>query len=485
MQLPVAAGQAASSQGTPAHTGVGHALETPEPPQAHVFHAQAHGSHSAAGSTIPTSPPVESGGAVAGVKVAHEASKGNNTSGAESESMAHILGYQGAQYDGALSDRDGANRTGNVEYNMGYVEDENENASAANRKGGTKRVAPGSWTSPRKKEKKSDTNDVCPPGIYQSEHVLNDRWLTLEQVLMGNLLSLDDDVLLHILRELHAPDLYAFSQTGSRPKELSGAAIHQQVMVVVGHFIEPQDLLDVLKASSAIISGSLVLQLFSPGSVTPNDMDIYVPRGNLGSVVDFVTSRGYELSSRRSFNAEEIGYRIHLVTESLHYTRERPDGSVLDINILATLATNPIVSIVNFDFTWVMNTLTGRGLICLYREWTSLQMGLVNRRSPAWDRVLKYADRGFYQGYPYNSSLRACVTGIRSLHDEHSMYLAFKPSQAEYWYCEEDERHHEVWFEAKKERLYWALQAPLSLKFNPAFIFEAGGKNGVVGSRAF
>ncbi|KAJ3560988.1 hypothetical protein NP233_g10479 [Leucocoprinus birnbaumii] len=384
-------------------------------------------------------------------------------------------------YQGVRVATGGEGTSDAAEPRLSGIEEHQETISVAQKNTSPKRGAPAFGVTTRKKAKTMMESSAFQVVCTAKTPLTSVFLLTILEVM--NLLCLDDDALVCILSELRAPDLYAFSQTHSRAKELCGTALHGQVLSVLSQFVNGQELLDLLQATGAVISGSLVLQLFSGPPFIPNDLDIYVPQENAGAIAEFVTGKGYELSSRRMF--DEWDYNIHLATESLHYSRKCMDGSVVDINVIATRAVNPIASVVDFDCTWVMNVITSRGLIALYHQWTALQTGLMNRRMPSGERIVKYAKRGYFAGHPYNAKLRKCITEVRSLHDEHSMYLAFKPTEAEYWYCDEEERFHEVWFDAKKERLYWALQAPVAMRYKPPFIFEAAGKNGLIGNRPF
>ncbi|KAJ2924552.1 hypothetical protein H1R20_g12535, partial [Candolleomyces eurysporus] len=167
----------------------------------------------------------------------------------------------------------------------------------------------------------------------------------------------------------------------------------------------PNAFVEFMKNHDVVFSGSAVLALLEPDSLTPNDLDTYVPLGALPAVEAFLSTHTLYIAfdNLRSSLGDEADEYVSDGTadtgvNAVAFYRHPTTNAVL--NVIETTHAIPIAAIFKFHSTFVMNFLTYNALVSAYPRMTADHVGLVNTRAPTMSLrmhrcLLKYGVRGF------------------------------------------------------------------------------------------
>ncbi|PPQ81112.1 hypothetical protein CVT26_011228 [Gymnopilus dilepis] len=176
---------------------------------------------------------------------------------------------------------------------------------------------------------------------------------------------------------------------------------------------------------NSIISGSAALLVFHPGAFTPGDLDFYVPAANAANFKAVLKDRGF-------FDNCEDNKRPYYPSSNLLTTcRFWKEGLGRSVNLITIRGDNPLVVVVQFHSTLLMNVITGHGVVCLYPLLTLPGRGLIMVDTmKARKCLVKYGRRGFrfqtvfashqcdYTGY--------CRNATRSIDDKDVLTVPFE-----------------------------------------------------------
>lgn len=129
-----------------------------------------------------------------------------------------------------------------------------------------------------------------------------------------------------------------------------------------------------MQSTGTILSGSAALEMALPGSAPPNDLDFYCPRGQLTSVLTFfVHHQEYVDVTEGTGECDPYGdlwvgiKAVHRMQHTSHPSRT--------INVIESTTPSPIVPVLFFHSTVVMNFVSSDGLMMLYPTLTSKKRG--------------------------------------------------------------------------------------------------------------
>ncbi|KAJ7028871.1 hypothetical protein C8F04DRAFT_1118265 [Mycena alexandri] len=155
--------------------------------------------------------------------------------------------------------------------------------------------------------------------------------------------------------------------------------------------VNPQDVLDMLRTTRGVVSGSAALLMVSDLNFEPGDLDIYVPASQDQTALVLADKRlGYELrrSSARMYGNNKDIKRVHVLTKGRN-----------KLNIITTKGENAVAAIFQFHSTVVMNMLTPSGLYCAYPTLTLKQRGVANLPALLKDASASNKARECYEKY--------------------------------------------------------------------------------------
>ncbi|RXW16787.1 hypothetical protein EST38_g9063 [Candolleomyces aberdarensis] len=166
----------------------------------------------------------------------------------------------------------------------------------------------------------------------------------------------------------------------------------------------PPETLDFMREHNIVLSGSAVLAIVEPGSVEPNDLDMYVPRGGMGEVEEFLLTNSEYVKTGEGGGGvgleeeEYTSFPFETGMKSVAFFRHRTANSI--VNIIETDGTVATTAVFKFHTTFVMNYVTWNAIVCAYPKMTSDHVGLVNTHlldipSRMVRCLIKYAMRGF------------------------------------------------------------------------------------------
>ncbi|KAJ7758617.1 hypothetical protein B0H16DRAFT_1820572 [Mycena metata] len=165
-----------------------------------------------------------------------------------------------------------------------------------------------------------------------------------------------------------------------------------RVREILANFdINPQHLLDLLRTTRGIVSGSAALLMVTDMDFKPGDLDIYIPASQDQTALLLVQRRlGYQLkkSSARSYENNADIKRVHLLTKGRN-----------KIHVVTTKGENAAATIFRFHSTIVMNLLTAWGIYCAYPSLTLKRKGVANLPTLLNDLSLSIRSRTCYEKY--------------------------------------------------------------------------------------
>lgn len=198
-------------------------------------------------------------------------------------------------------------------------------------------------------------------------------------------------------------------------------------------------LLLLLRKHSAVISGSAALLMLHPGDFVPGDLDIFVTSARAVSLVlSLVITSNLSYYLCASSESPPHAYDWCNGVEAVHWLRHRTTAH--KINVVVVTGHDPLLTIVQFDATHVMNFITCTGFGSAYPRLTMDKVSLLNSPSqeifarPGW--VEKHRLRGFrveqnmnnLPGYtPHSCTVDpSCPNTIRHIRDHRMMYASFQ-----------------------------------------------------------
>ncbi|KAF6750729.1 hypothetical protein DFP72DRAFT_1072158 [Ephemerocybe angulata] len=175
-----------------------------------------------------------------------------------------------------------------------------------------------------------------------------------------------------------------------------------------------------MSETGTILSGSAALKIAVPGSCNPTDLNMYCPKGTAKTVAQYflenpdirrvplpVKKVGAERTPFSKFDVNRGVRKIYL----FHHTIT---GKV--ITLCESIAESPLVPLLFFHASFVMNYVSGHDVVCLYSALTENYSGLSNLHpeftlihKPGQNR--KWISRGFdvHADCSYLHSIHATV----------------------------------------------------------------------------
>ncbi|KAJ3574421.1 hypothetical protein NP233_g1783 [Leucocoprinus birnbaumii] len=247
------------------------------------------------------------------------------------------------------------------------------------------------------------------------------------------------DVLIAILGNLSFRDLMSLRLMNRELDGLVGFEVKGRVHSIIRRFsTDPSVFLQHMEETKAVISGSCTAILVASANFEPGDLDVYVPYDQGSKLLGYLKDDGYHITYTRQIR---LGlYRQEALLATYRLTRYA-DGTGPVYNVLVTRTSSALHPILRFDFSFVMNAITSRGVISLYPVLTMRMEGILNDKwlrttaYPDSKRLAKYAKRGFSVVSPGSNGGLPIGSGMRHIKDRYSLFTPFG-SQRGIWYAE-------------------------------------------------
>lgn len=255
--------------------------------------------------------------------------------------------------------------------------------------------------------------------------------------------------------------------------KLVGEFFYQRFRAVCEPFgIDPMWLLELLGVHRAVVSGSAALLMLFPGRFEPNDLDIFVPHNEAsGLMMALVSSGRYTYSNRVVYRDDDDYYGTSPTIEQVHWLNQT--GTSRSVNVVVVVGRDPLVAVMSFNATHVMNFVTAHGYGCAYPQLTMAELSIdnVNAATHAMDGSGwkdKHRNRGFTieaaaellprilpNGHQCSTE-SSCPLLLRHTGDAGMMYVPFKGENAKAEHTMHRYYHRVVW------KLYGTCGAYLS-----------------------
>lgn len=258
------------------------------------------------------------------------------------------------------------------------------------------------------------------------------------------------DVLDFIMDHLGIPTLMIYRQVAKSVYLEVQSYIQRRLYAVLTHVgIPPAAMLQLLRESHAVISGSTVLHFMLPRDQrtwVPKDLDLYTNKSGYMHVMSTLALHGYKIykvytgyptgNDQHDTVAEPIGFGVDRVINM----RNMHD---LSIDIIISADNSPYMPIFNFHSTALMNFISSYGFFSAYPNLTLNRTSVVNPlgfpgQDTPTDRIQsciqKYEERGFTFFYTHTSPplcrligcfSPSCIDPIRHIQDKQCLYLPF------------------------------------------------------------
>ncbi|PVG03866.1 hypothetical protein CPB86DRAFT_778963 [Serendipita vermifera] len=197
-----------------------------------------------------------------------------------------------------------------------------------------------------------------------------------------------------IISYLSFRDMIGFFQVCKATRQWKGSKLNIMVQGLLRRYVsKPVGLLDTMRETGSIISGSSVLWLVDGmnRAWTPGDLDIYAPEGMTRHMIQFLHEDGYTTVLGGQFN------NPYLKFNHLHSVTKLKNGDA-SIDVMESSNSSAIHPLTAFHVTAVMNYLTADSITMLYPKLTFSRLAV---RHFATDRIgttgwePKYEDRLF------------------------------------------------------------------------------------------
>ncbi|KAJ2920750.1 hypothetical protein H1R20_g16344, partial [Candolleomyces eurysporus] len=193
--------------------------------------------------------------------------------------------------------------------------------------------------------------------------------------------------------------------------------------------------LRMMELTDTVISGSFVHPVISRGTLVPNDLDLFTTLRTFGMVLSYFRKKGYaDCKEVYPQGSRRPAYRSNL--KDISFIFELRNKKVYKINVIVSKG-RPLLPILQFHSTPVMNYIAYHGLVCLY-DITIYQLGINNYVNPparVQQCIVKYEHRGFeiWDRFEEEHTCKidgCCAQTIRSLFDRDMVHFQF-PDSAE------------------------------------------------------
>lgn len=268
-----------------------------------------------------------------------------------------------------------------------------------------------------------------------------------------------------ILSYLPLQDLQAMSLVSPGSPVVVGHLRGRVTRLLAALGLDPIQILDIMRETGAIISGSFALEIVNPGSCTPRDLNLYCGLGKgervgalLGALqgIEFVPAPvEVNLSERRRFETLDLNNGVLRIRRFLHRM------SSTSITLTESISRSALAPIFFFHNTVLMNCVTGHEVICFYPQLTRDYVGLQNLRSvrsgthdPEW------VQRWDCLGY-------SVASNCGEQHQDH-VYWSAQPSHGS---CHHEYRNTS---DALSARVAFTYDAPISDDSVPVLCWRLG-----------
>ncbi|KAJ3570420.1 hypothetical protein NP233_g4411 [Leucocoprinus birnbaumii] len=181
-----------------------------------------------------------------------------------------------------------------------------------------------------------------------------------------------------VLSLLGLRDLRTMCSVSRGLRKNAGDAIRFRVCAIFRIFVdEPNALLEVMGGLHAIVSGSSALLALTDVLFTPNDLDIYLPQENGDALLAWFEDRGYKAFNERTLRTNSYSTMQSTLASVYRLSKTGIESGPV-INVLTTRRRSVLNAIIDYDFTFVMNFISSRGVGSLYWDMTDEKIGINN-----------------------------------------------------------------------------------------------------------
>ncbi|KAJ2918796.1 hypothetical protein MD484_g1633, partial [Candolleomyces efflorescens] len=183
--------------------------------------------------------------------------------------------------------------------------------------------------------------------------------------------------------------------------------------------------------TGTLISGSFVLPVLARGILIPNDLDFYASLQSYKSVLSYLKKKGYtECDQIFPKQGWRQGYGTGLQDVSIIF--ELRNKKAYKINVIVSVG-RPILPILQFHSTPVMNYIAHHGVVCLY-DITVYNFGVANYMDRLPSRIVKCFEKYRQRGIEITGKLEedhickvdaCCAQTVRSLFDRDVIHVRF------------------------------------------------------------
>ncbi|KAJ3573005.1 hypothetical protein NP233_g2707 [Leucocoprinus birnbaumii] len=252
----------------------------------------------------------------------------------------------------------------------------------------------------------------------------------------------------HLLSCMRFRELLVLRQVNRDIRQLVCDVIRQRIYRILKDFTQdPPTFLKMMRDTGSVISGSSTLILISDAWFVPGDIDIYVPANCEDTVLAHLKAEGYRVVNDRRIKQHH--YSQQALCRALRLSREIVETPPV-VNVLIVRHSDAMSPILNFDFSFVMNAITGHGVISLFPRMTLDKRGIINQDGHTSNqRIAKYLSRGFkFQTLSPPFNINSAIIP-RSIKDRYSMFVPIM-NRTEYT--------SEVWYMENEKRSTWGIK---------------------------
>jgi hypothetical protein len=231
----------------------------------------------------------------------------------------------------------------------------------------------------------------------------------------------------HICSLLSFKDLLSWCQACKETRKWRSHVVRNQITALFRLFVPaPHDLLDVMRQTDTIVSGSSIVWLLDgfPGSWSPGDLDVYCPPGEGPKLIEFFQTQGYVTDPSHSPNDSSFFKNSKLSSATV-----MKDGN-LKIDVLETATVSTLDSVLWYHSTVVMNYISWNEIAVLYPALTLQKLAIVQdattQRGDAW--IAKYEGRSYVMYYSWDllsGVLECCPSILRTNRDRYTLIIEF------------------------------------------------------------
>ncbi|KAF6747811.1 hypothetical protein DFP72DRAFT_918342 [Ephemerocybe angulata] len=253
-----------------------------------------------------------------------------------------------------------------------------------------------------------------------------------------------------IYRYLPLRDLISLSAIPNLKDDMEKHLEARILRLLVSFRLKGKDTLDMMRSTGTVVSGSAALEIVSPGSCEPRDLNLYCPAGSAQGAIrmilglDGFVESPYPLKTllaeRTPFSRFEVNNGIKRLYRFVHL----PSSKV--VTLAESISTSSVAPVLFFHSTLLMNYVSGSGVVSFYPELTYDNLGLLNYSQhfdelhkpgvlDRWEHVgmdICHDCRDWHQDHPSLSpSARRgmCQWAYRQTNDEWTDRMDFRTGQ--------------------------------------------------------